>query len=133
MRYIHPTLWIEVNTNYVNWTPSVDYTKVYNHEVSIGVKYDMLKDMWFEPVEETPEWIKKAAEDLNKTWAWRVYKWDWLEQLAKAILDNMPKQEKITIDDIDDFKRSHSQSQTFAYTPRWFAIKLLKDKWLLQE
>lgn len=124
MRYVHPKLWIEVDTNlHVKWPD--------NPEVFIGVRYDMLKDMWFEQVEEIPEWIHKAAEALNETWAWRVYKWDRLEQLAKAILDNIPK---VTMEDIEDWLRSIDTLRGYNYSyTRWFITNALRNKWLLQE
>ena len=102
----------------------------------------------YEPVEETPEWTGKLYEifvgelqPVSCKCKSITFK-DWMKHcedsfsqkdFAKVILDNMPKQERITANEIDDFQRIMEQYSPFHYSATGFTKQFLKSKWLLEE
>lgn len=123
MKYIHPKLWREAylyNEYMNNWNcyrcEKLDWNRYYTTEE--------LEPLWFEPVEETPEWIEKAMDEYGES-EFTEDREEEKQMIIKTLMRNMPKQQKITIDEVKDLRLEDvAQSEV---------VRFLKKKQLLQE
>ncbi len=134
MKYKHPTLWREAiesrNTRWARYLVEEDWKRLMSCD-NIGA----LTKLWFESVDEIPDWIQKAFAYYEKyrTWTDASCKID-RSVFYEAFTRHMPKQEKITIDDIEDWLRSIDTLRGYDYSyTHWFITNALRNKWLLQE
>ena len=130
-KYIHPKLLREakfISDGGVVWLNIFRWWEVFGGFINAS----SLLALWFE--EETPDWIQlayeyyqtpRAAKDKNNDIRYPM-------KFREGIEKYIPKLQKITIDEIDDYIHEMMNPLPCAST-RSIIIRLLRAKWLLEE